>query len=103
MNEAQTRQDLIDPKLRESGWFDTDGARVRLAFPITKGALIGGGQRSSTLSADYVLQFRNRNVGVIEAKNETFLTLKVLLRPRTMQSACKSVLLMPPMDSRFTA
>ncbi len=68
MNEAQTRQDLIDPKLRAAGWYDTDGARIRPEFPITKGALIGGGQRSSTLSADYVLQYRNRNVGVIEAK-----------------------------------
>ena len=68
MNEAQTRQDLIDPKLRDAGWYDTDGARIRPEFPITKGALIGGGQRSSTLSADYVLQYRNRNVGVIEAK-----------------------------------
>ena len=29
MNEAQTRQDLIDPKLREAGWYDTDGARIR--------------------------------------------------------------------------
>ena len=68
MNEAQTRQDLIDPKLREAGWYDTDGARVRPEFTITKGALVGGGQRSSKLAADYVLQYRNRNVGVIEAK-----------------------------------
>ena len=68
MNEAQTRQDLIDPKLRDAGWYDTEGARIRPEFPITKGALIGGGQRSSTLAADYVLQYRNRNVGVIEAK-----------------------------------
>ena len=68
MNEAQTRQDLIDPKLRDAGWYDTDGARVRPEFAITKGALVGGGQRSSKLAADYVLQYRNRNVGVIEAK-----------------------------------
>lgn len=68
MNEAQTRQDLIDPKLREAGWYDTDCARVRPEFIITKGALVGGGQRSSKLAADYVLQYRNRNVGVIEAK-----------------------------------
>jgi type I restriction enzyme R subunit len=68
MNEAQTRQDLIDPKLREAGWYDTDGARIRPEFTITKGALVGGGQRSSKLAADYVLQYRNRNVGVIEAK-----------------------------------
>ena len=68
MNEAQTRQDLIDPKLRDAGWYDTEGARIRPEFPITKGALIGGGQRSSKLAADYVLQYRNRNVGVIEAK-----------------------------------
>lgn len=45
-----------------------DGSRVRKEFPISQGRLIGHGQRSTPLKADYVLQYRNRSIGVIEAK-----------------------------------
>lgn len=68
MNEAQTEYELIDPALREAGWGVVDGSRVRKQFPITKGRLIGQGMRSTPLKADYVLQYKNRNLAVIEAK-----------------------------------
>ena len=69
MNEAETRAELIDPALREAGWGVVEGSRVRREFPITKGRLKGyAGQRTSTLSADYVLVYKNRNLAVIEAK-----------------------------------
>ncbi len=71
MNEAQTRYDLIDTALKESGWGVVDGSRIRVEYPITAGRLTGGGRRAKALSADYVLQFKNRNIAVIEAKADT--------------------------------
>ena len=70
MNEAETRANYIDPALREAGWGVTEGSLVRLEFPITQGRLIGGGQRSAPSKADYVLQYRNRNLAIIEAKSD---------------------------------
>lgn len=68
MNEAQTKHDLIEPALRASGWGVVEGSRLRLEFPITKGRLIGQGRRAKPLYADYVLEYKNRRIGVIEAK-----------------------------------
>jgi len=67
MNEAETRQELITPAIRKAGW-DGEACRIRPEFPITIGRLIGGGQRSKGLSADYVLEYRNRRIAVVEAK-----------------------------------
>ena len=71
MNESETRAELIDPALAQAGWGKVEGSRVRREFPITKGRLLGGGRRASTLSADYVLVYKNRNLAVIEAKKNT--------------------------------
>jgi type I restriction enzyme R subunit len=71
MTEDETRAELIDPALKLAGWGVVEGSRVRRNFPITKGRLIGHGQRSAPIRADYVLQYRNRNLAVIEAKVET--------------------------------
>ncbi|MFH1250383.1 MAG: DEAD/DEAH box helicase family protein [bacterium] len=70
MNEAETRATYIDPALKEAGWGVVDGSRIRMEFPISKGRLIGNGQRSKPDKADYVLQYRNRNLAVIEAKSD---------------------------------
>lgn len=68
MNEAQTKHDLIEPALREAGWGVVEGSRLRLEFPITQGRLIGQNRRSKPLFADYVLEYKNRRIGVVEAK-----------------------------------
>jgi type I restriction enzyme R subunit len=68
MNEAQTKHDLIEPALREAGWGSIEGSRLRLEFPITKGRLIGQNRRATPLFADYVLEYKNRRIGVVEAK-----------------------------------
>lgn len=68
MNEAQTKHDLIEPALREAGWGVVEGSRLRLEHPISKGRLIGQGRRDAPLKADYVLEYKNRRIGVIEAK-----------------------------------
>lgn len=68
MNEAQTRLELITPALKEAGWGEVEDSHIRVEFPISKGRLIGSGRRSTPLSADYVLEYRNRRLAVIEAK-----------------------------------
>ena len=68
MNEAQTEQDWIIPKLREQGWFDADTAAVLRQHPISQGALIGGGRRKPPLKADMVLKYKGRLLAIIEAK-----------------------------------
>lgn len=68
MNEAQTKHDLIEPALRAAGWGKVEGSRLRLEFPITKGRLVGQGRRAKPLFADYVLEYKNRRIGIVEAK-----------------------------------
>ena len=68
MNEAQTKHDLIEPALRKAGWGKVEGSRLRLEFPITQGRLLGQGRKSKPLFADYVLEYKNRRIGVVEAK-----------------------------------
>jgi type I restriction enzyme R subunit len=68
MNEAQTRADYIDPALRAAGWGQVEGSRIRVEYAITQGRLNGSGRRGATLSADYVLEYRNTPLAVVEAK-----------------------------------
>jgi len=71
MNEAETRAEYIDPKLKASGWGIIEGAKVLREFRITEGKIQTGGTRSKPEIADYVLVYKNRKIGVIEAKAET--------------------------------
>jgi len=68
MNEAQTKHDVIEPALRKAGWGVVEGSRLRLEFPITQGRIIGQNRRSKPLFADYVLEYKNRRIGIVEAK-----------------------------------
>ncbi|MDC7999694.1 DEAD/DEAH box helicase family protein [Aequorivita todarodis] len=68
MNEAQTKHDLITPALQAAGWGIVEGSRLRLEFPITKGRLIGHGKRAKPIFADYILEYKNLRIGVVEAK-----------------------------------
>ena len=68
MNEPQTEFELIDPALKEAGWGTVEGSRIQKQHPIAQGRLVGGGRRNPPLRADYVLQYRNRNIAVVEAK-----------------------------------
>jgi len=72
MNEAETRAELIDPKIKEAGWGDVEGSFVRREFKITKGEIKPGGIRTGTIRADYVLIYKNRKLAVIEAKSDEF-------------------------------
>jgi type I restriction enzyme, R subunit len=68
MNEAETRAEHVDPALAAAGWGVVAGSRVRREYPITLGRLEGHGRRGKALSADYVLEFRNTKLAIIEAK-----------------------------------
>lgn len=69
-NEADTRADLIDPKLIEAGWGTILNSYIRREVSITQGRIIGGGKRASALSSDYVLEYQGRKLAAIEAKKE---------------------------------
>ena len=68
MNETETRAEYIDPALTAAGWGVVDGSRVLREYRITPGRIEGPGRRGKSLMADYVLVYRNRKIGVIEAK-----------------------------------
>ena len=70
MNESETRAEYIDPKLKTSGWGQIEGSRILREFRITDGRIQTGGKRSKPEIADYVLVYKNRKIGVIEAKRE---------------------------------
>jgi type I restriction enzyme R subunit len=69
VNEAETRAEYIDPQLAAAGWGVVDGSRVRREFPITLGRLEGAGRRAKAKAADYVLEYRNTKLAVVEAKS----------------------------------
>lgn len=70
MNEAETRAEMIDPALAAAGWGVVEGSRIRREYPIAPGRIEGAGRRGKPLTADYVLEYRNKKLGVVEAKPE---------------------------------
>ncbi|WP_298219875.1 EcoAI/FtnUII family type I restriction enzme subunit R [Halothiobacillus sp.] len=68
MNEAETRAEHIDPALAAAGWGVVAGSRIRREYPITMGRIEGAGKRGKALTADYVLEYRNTKLAVVEAK-----------------------------------
>src|SRR5512136_1520635 len=68
MNEAETRAEYIDPALAAAGWGVVEGSRIRREYPITLGRIEGNGKRGKALTADYVLEYRNTKLAVVEAK-----------------------------------
>ncbi|MDO6384689.1 EcoAI/FtnUII family type I restriction enzme subunit R [Uliginosibacterium sp. 31-12] len=68
MNEAETRAEHIDPALVAAGWGVVEGSRIRREYPITLGRIEGAGKRGKALTADYVLEYRNTKLAVVEAK-----------------------------------
>ena len=69
MNEADTRAELIDPKLKQAGWGDIAESRVQREYNINAGEIRSGGIRTGQMKADYVLAYKNRKLAVVEAKS----------------------------------
>jgi type I restriction enzyme R subunit len=68
MNEAETRAEHIDPALKAAGWGVVEGSRIRREYPIAPGRIEGRNKRGKPLTADYVLEYRNTKLAVVEAK-----------------------------------
>ena len=68
MNEAETRADYIDPALKSAGWGVVVGSRIRREYSIAPGRIAGVGRSGKALTADYILEYRNTKLAVIEAK-----------------------------------
>jgi type I restriction enzyme R subunit len=69
MNEAETRAELIDPKLAEAGWGATEGSKILREYKINIGRIQTGGGRTKPLIADYVLVYKGIKLAVVEAKS----------------------------------
>ncbi|MFZ4548614.1 MAG: DEAD/DEAH box helicase family protein, partial [Bacteroidales bacterium] len=70
MNEAETRAELIDPKLKANGWGVVEGSKILREYNITAGRIQTGGIRAKKLTADYILVYKGIKLAVIEAKSE---------------------------------
>ena len=70
MNEAQTRAELIDPKLKAAGWGVVEGSQIlrEEKARITDGKIQTGGLRGKGLTADYILVYKGIKLAVVEAK-----------------------------------
>lgn len=71
MNEAGTRAEYIDPKLKVSGWGVINGSKILREHHITDGRIHAGGIRGKAEIADYILVYKNQKIAVIEAKQES--------------------------------
>jgi type I restriction enzyme R subunit len=72
MNEAETRAERVDPKLKACGWGVVEGSKIlreRLA-KITDGKIQAGGGRAKPLVADYILVYKGIKLAVVEAKSD---------------------------------
>lgn len=70
MNEAETRAELIDPKLKDCGWGMVEGSKVLREYRITEGKIQSGGGRGRKIIADYILVHKGIKLAVIEAKSD---------------------------------
>lgn len=68
--EADTRADLIDPRLNYDGWGEVEGSFIRREV-ICPGRILTGGKRSQPVSSDYVLIYKGRKLAAVEAKKES--------------------------------
>ena len=71
MNEAQTRFNKIDPKLRDAGWGIVPGSNILVeqSAYIAPGRLTASGNKNPK-KADYILEYKGIKLAVIEAKSD---------------------------------
>lgn len=68
-NEADTRADLIDPALINSGWTQLEHSYIRREV-ICPGRILTGNKRGSRVACDYILEYNGKKLAVVEAKKE---------------------------------
>lgn len=69
-NESETRAELIDPLLTQSGWAVVDDSRVLREYQINNGQIQPGGVPGKKDIADYILVYKGEKIAIIEAKSE---------------------------------
>jgi len=69
-NEADTRAELIDPKLKANGWGEVEESFIRREV-ICPGRILTGGKRGAQVASDYVLAYKGRKLAAVEAKRES--------------------------------
>lgn len=69
MNEAETRAELIDPKLKACGWGVVEDSKILREYNITAGKIQTGSGRGKKLTADYILVYKGIKLAVVEAKS----------------------------------
>ncbi len=71
MNEAQTRLNKIDPKLRDAGWSIVPGSKILVeqSAYIAPGRITTSGHKNPK-KADYILEYKGQKLAVIEAKSD---------------------------------
>ena len=71
MNEADTRAEYIDKQLEAAGWITNVETRVRVRreYHINAGEIRSSGIRTGQLKADYILEYKNIKLAVVEAKS----------------------------------
>ncbi|MFG1520351.1 EcoAI/FtnUII family type I restriction enzme subunit R [Halobacteriovorax sp. ZH1_bin.1] len=72
-SEAKTRRELIDPRLKDAGWFEYDW-QIEDEYAITAGRIHfdgKSGKRAKPQYADYLLRYSpSKAVAIVEAKKE---------------------------------
>lgn len=68
-NEAETRAELIDPKLASAGWAINNDCKIYREFQIAAPRV--GCRGAKGLSADYILAYKNVKLAVVEAKKSS--------------------------------
>ena len=72
MKEAETRAELIDPKLLEAAW--KTNTKTAVIFhredQNNNGEIKAGGVHTGKLIADNILEFRNIKIAVIKSKSD---------------------------------
>ena len=67
-SESDTRSKLIDPRIKESDWLESNIVRE---YYFTDGRKLIGGKRGKRYFVDYLLAYKNTNLAIIEAKAES--------------------------------
>lgn len=70
INEADTRAELIDPKLKAAGWSAVADSFI-CPEVICSSRLITGGKCTGKVASDYVLVYKGRKLAAVEAKKES--------------------------------
>ena len=67
MTETDTRVNIIDPKLYQSGWSNN---LITREYYFTDSRKLIGGKRGKRYFVDYLLTYKNTNLAIVEAKSE---------------------------------